>query len=103
MRLFRDSFLECAQMGNLSECYIFQLVGTTLAIMAMAIQIPLVPNLKPLCEEVVTVAFICSSRLMLSMPEFMKNKLKVLGDLCGSIGCNELNLGQTLRTDGLSA
>jgi len=40
-------------MSDLSERYIFQLVGTTLAIMPMTIQIPLVPNLKPLCEEVV--------------------------------------------------
>ena len=40
-------------MGNLSERHIFQLVGTTLAIMPMTIQIPLVPNLKPLCEEAV--------------------------------------------------
>jgi len=38
-------------MNDLSERCIFQLVGTTLAIMPMTIQIPLVPNLKPLCEE----------------------------------------------------
>jgi len=48
-----DCFLECVQMSDLSERYIFQLVGTTLVIMPMMIQIPLVPNLKPLCEEVV--------------------------------------------------
>jgi len=40
-------------MSDLSERYIFQLVGTTLVGMPMTIQIHLVPNLKPLCEEVV--------------------------------------------------
>jgi len=40
-------------MSDLSERYIFQLVGTTPVIMPMMIQIPLVPNLKPLFEEVV--------------------------------------------------
>jgi len=36
----------------LSERCIFQLVGTTLTIMPMTIQIHLVPNVETLCEEV---------------------------------------------------
>jgi len=51
--VFRDCFLKCAQMSDLSERHIFQLVRTTLASTPMMIQIPLVPNLEPLCEEAV--------------------------------------------------
>jgi len=40
-------------MSDLSERYVFQLVGMTLVIMPMTIQIPLVPNVKTMCEEVV--------------------------------------------------
>jgi len=48
-----DCFCKCAQMSDLSERCVFQLVGTTLAIMPMMVQIPLVPNFEPLCDEVV--------------------------------------------------
>jgi len=39
--------------ADISERDIFQLVGMTLVIVPMTIQIPLVPNITPLCEEVV--------------------------------------------------
>jgi len=51
--VFRDCFRKCVEMSDLSERYVFQLVGTTLVIMPMTIQIPLVPDLEPLCEEVI--------------------------------------------------
>ena len=40
-------------MSDLSVCHIFQLVGTILVIMPMTVQISLVPNLKPLSEEII--------------------------------------------------
>jgi len=40
-------------MSDFSESYVFQLVGATLVVVPMTIWIPLVPDLEPLCEEVV--------------------------------------------------
>jgi len=40
-------------MSNLSERYVFRLVRATLVVMPMTVQVPLVPNLEPLCEEVI--------------------------------------------------
>jgi len=40
-------------MSDLSQCYVFQLVGATLAVMPVTVQVPLVPHLEPLCEEVI--------------------------------------------------
>jgi len=40
-------------MGDLSERYIFQLVGLSLVVMPVMVQVPLVPHLEPLCEEVI--------------------------------------------------
>jgi len=40
-------------MSDLSERYVFQLVGATLAVMPVPVQVPLVPHLEPLCEEVI--------------------------------------------------
>jgi len=51
--VFRDCFRKCAEMGDLSEHCIFQLVGSSLAVMHMTIQVPLVPHLQPLCEEAI--------------------------------------------------
>ena len=48
-----DCFLKCVQMRDLSACHIFQLIGMFLVIMPMTVQISLVPNLKPLSEEVI--------------------------------------------------
>jgi len=49
----RDCFRKCVEMGDLLERYIFQLVGTTLVVMPVTVQVPLVPHLEPLCEEVI--------------------------------------------------
>jgi len=51
--VFRDCFRKCAEMGDLSERHIFQLVGSSLVAMPVAVQVPLVPHLEPLCEEVI--------------------------------------------------
>jgi len=40
-------------MGDLSERYVFQLAGSSLAVMPMTVQVPLVPHLEPLCEEAI--------------------------------------------------
>jgi len=40
-------------MGDLSERYVFQLVGSSLVIMPMMVQVPLVLHLEPLCEEAI--------------------------------------------------
>jgi len=51
--VFGDCFRKCAEMGNLSECHIFQLVGASLAVMPVTVQVPLVPHLEPLREEAI--------------------------------------------------
>jgi len=51
--VFRDCFRTCVEMSDLSECCVFQLVGATLAVMPVTVQVPLVPHLEPLCEEVI--------------------------------------------------
>jgi len=51
--VFRDCFRKCVEMGDLSECYVFQLVGATLVVMPVMVQVPLVPHLEPLGEEVI--------------------------------------------------
>jgi len=40
-------------MGDLSERNVFQLVGLSLVVMPLAVQVPLVPHLEPLCEEAI--------------------------------------------------
>jgi len=51
--VFRDCFRKCVEMGDLSECNVFQLVGSPLVVMPVTVQVPLVPHLEPLCEEVI--------------------------------------------------
>jgi len=51
--VFRDCFRKCAEMGDLSERHIFQLVGSSLVVMPVTVQVPLVPHLEPLCEEAI--------------------------------------------------
>jgi len=49
--VFRDCFRKCAEMGDLSERNVFRLVGSSLAVMPVPVQVPLVPHLESLCEE----------------------------------------------------
>jgi len=51
--VFRDCFRKRAEMGDLSERNVFQLVGSPLVVTPVTVQVPLVPHLEPLCEEVI--------------------------------------------------
>ena len=51
--VFRDCFCKCVEMGDLSERNVFQLVGSSLVVVPMTVQVPLVPHLEPICEEVI--------------------------------------------------
>jgi len=86
-------------MSDLSERHILHFVGRTLAIMPMTIQIPLVPDLEPLCEEAVDHCG-CPIQGIVLLGGFVANVIVLsfcllLGDptfeqvssTCGLLGC----------------